>query len=93
MQDRSALTDPALGNRVCGAAPLSLGGYGYWLTGGSVGPNALRGKLRGKVAAGVRCAGRGAGYTSRLESESASVEATPHSKTRVGGASPRSVTV
>jgi len=33
VQDRSALTDPARGGRVCGAAPPQLGGYGYWLTG------------------------------------------------------------
>jgi hypothetical protein len=32
VKDRSALTDPALGDRVCGAIPDGVGGYGYWLT-------------------------------------------------------------
>jgi len=32
VQDRPALTDPALDGRVCGAAPHGSGGYGYWLT-------------------------------------------------------------
>jgi hypothetical protein len=33
VQDHSALTDPALGDRVCGAVPHGLGGYDYRLTG------------------------------------------------------------
>jgi hypothetical protein len=33
VKDRSALTDPALDDRVCGAAPHAVGGCDYWLTG------------------------------------------------------------
>ncbi len=32
----SALTDPVLDNRVCGAVPQVVDGYDYWLTGRSV---------------------------------------------------------